>query len=65
LHLRIKKLHRHRSAVRISGLGWGKTDCNEPEVEPCDFVLNRDAGCDGFDWLLFYPDWGRTDCPIP
>jgi hypothetical protein len=29
----------------------------------CECDLNGDGTCDGLDWLMFYPDWGRTDCP--
>ena len=29
----------------------------------CECDLNGDGSCNGQDWLLFYPDWGRTDCP--
>jgi hypothetical protein len=32
-------------------------------AESCECDLNGDGTCDGLDWLLFYPDWGRTDCP--
>ena len=46
------------------GEDWGRTDCNEPEVE-CECDLNDDGSCDMQDWLLFGQDWGRTDCPIP
>jgi hypothetical protein len=28
----------------------------------CECDLNDDGSCNGLDWLLFYPDWGRTDC---
>jgi hypothetical protein len=31
-------------------------------VDPCECDLNNDGSCNGLDWLLFYPDWGRTDC---
>jgi kexin len=31
-------------------------------TEICECDLNQDNSCDGLDWLLFYPDWGRTDC---
>jgi hypothetical protein len=44
---------------------WGRTDCNEPGVAPCECDLNGDGKCDMLDWLLFGEDWGRTDCPIP
>ncbi len=30
----------------------------------CECELNQDGACNGQDWLLFYPDWGRTDCPL-
>jgi hypothetical protein len=42
---------------------WGRTDCNEPGVEPCVCDLNEDGKCDMQDWLLFGQEWGRTDCP--
>jgi hypothetical protein len=32
-------------------------------AESCECDLNSDGTCDGLDWLLFYPEWGRTDCP--
>ena len=35
------------------------------ESVPCECDLNGDGSCDGLDWLLFYPDWGRTDCNDP
>ena len=31
----------------------------------CGDMMGGDGSCDGKDWLLFYPDWGRTDCLIP
>jgi hypothetical protein len=31
----------------------------------CECDLNRDGSCDGRDWLLFFPDWGRKDCRVP
>jgi hypothetical protein len=31
-------------------------------AEECECDLNGDGSCDGSDWLLFYPDWGREDC---
>jgi pimeloyl-ACP methyl ester carboxylesterase len=31
-------------------------------VSACECDLNADGSCDSLDWLLFYPDWGRTDC---
>ena len=31
----------------------------------CECDLNKDGNCNGLDWLLFYPDWGRTDCNDP
>ena len=45
----------------------GKTDSDntlaviEPPP-PCDCDLNSDGSCDESDWLLFFPDWERTDC---
>jgi sugar lactone lactonase YvrE len=33
------------------------------QSEICECDLNGDGSCNGLDWLLFYPDWGRTDCP--
>jgi hypothetical protein len=29
----------------------------------CECDLNVDGSCDGLDWLVFFPDWSRTDCP--
>jgi hypothetical protein len=49
----------------VFGVDWGRTDCNEPGVEPCECDLNGDGNCDMLDWLLFGQDWGRTDCPVP
>jgi hypothetical protein len=46
------------------GEDWGRTDCNDPGVEPCECDLNCDGRCDMQDWLLFGQDWGRTDCPV-
>lgn len=46
----------------IFGQDWGRTDCNDPRVEPCECDLNSDGICDMQDWLLFGQDWGRTDC---
>jgi hypothetical protein len=34
-------------------------------AEPCECDLNRDGACNGEDWLMFYPDWGREDCNDP
>jgi hypothetical protein len=31
-------------------------------VGVCECDLNKDGSCNGLDWLLFYPDWGRFDC---
>jgi hypothetical protein len=31
----------------------------------CECDLNFDGSCNGLDWLIFYPDWGRTDCKDP
>ena len=33
--------------------------------EVCECDLNADGECSGPDWLMFYPDWGRTDCNDP
>ena len=33
--------------------------------EPCGCDLNQDGSCNGQDWLLFYPHWGRTNCNDP
>jgi len=33
-----------------------------PPAPACECDLNEDGSCNGLDWLLFYPDWGRTDC---
>ena len=43
---------------------WGRDDCKAPGAEFCECDLNGDGTCNGSDWLLFYPDWGRTDCPV-
>jgi hypothetical protein len=48
------------SAVVISMLLFLITPRSFAECE-CD--LNGDGSCDGLDWMMFYPDWGRTDCP--
>jgi hypothetical protein len=34
-------------------------------VGVCECDLNKDGSCNGQDWLLFYPDWGREDCNNP
>jgi hypothetical protein len=31
----------------------------------CGCDLNSDGSCDGLDWMLFYPGWGRNDCDDP
>jgi hypothetical protein len=31
-------------------------------IDQCECDLNNDGSCNGLDWLVFYPDWGRTDC---
>jgi hypothetical protein len=31
----------------------------------CACDLNQDGGCNGLDWLLFFPDWNREDCNAP
>jgi hypothetical protein len=49
----------------LFGEDWGRTNCNDPGVDPCECDLNGDGKCDMLDWLLFGEDWGRTDCPIP
>jgi hypothetical protein len=49
----------------LFGQDWGRTDCNDPGVDPCECDLTRDGRCDMQDWLMFGQDWGRTDCPIP
>jgi hypothetical protein len=48
----------------LFGVDWGRTDCNEPGVEPCECDINGDGNCDMLDWLEFGVDWGRTDCPV-
>jgi hypothetical protein len=48
----------------LFGQDWGRTDCNDPGVDPCECDLTRDGRCDMQDWLLFGEDWGRTDCPV-
>jgi alkaline phosphatase len=48
----------------VFGVDWGRTDCNEPDVEPCECDINSDGNCDMLDWLEFGVDWGRTDCPV-
>jgi PKD repeat protein len=44
----------------------GKTDSDSTlaiiQPPPCECDLNNDGSCDVSDWLLFSPDWGRTDC---
>jgi hypothetical protein len=42
------------------GPTWSFTTA--PAGDPCECDLNSDGSCNGKDWLLFYPDWGRTDC---
>jgi len=34
-------------------------------ADACECDLNHDGSCNGQDWLLFYPDWGRADCNEP
>jgi hypothetical protein len=38
---------------------------DEISYHACGCDLNRDGSCDGYDWSLFYPDWGRNDCSEP
>jgi hypothetical protein len=54
--------------------GYGVYESNENNnvlgpvdivVGGCECDLNNDGSCNGLDWLLFYPDWGRTDCNAP
>jgi hypothetical protein len=45
-----------------TALGSATTDSC---AEPCECDLNGDGSCNGPDWLMFYPDWGRTDCNDP
>jgi len=45
----------------LLGEDWGRTDCNDPGVAPCECDLNQDGRCDMLDWLYFTNDWGRTD----
>jgi hypothetical protein len=43
----------------------GNTSIDNVELcffDVCECDLNGDGRCDGRDWLLFFPDWGRTDC---
>ena len=49
----------------LFGQDWGRTDCNEPGVDPCECDLDHEGDCDMADYFLFGQDWGRTDCPIP
>ena len=47
------------------GGGFSYERSKEPKPDPCECDLNNDGTCDGRDWLLFFPDWGRTDCNQP
>jgi hypothetical protein len=49
-------------AGTVYGGVWSRTIIDDIEICECD--LNRDGNCDGLDWLLFYPDWGRTNCNV-
>jgi hypothetical protein len=35
---------------------------DEISVYLCSCDLNNDGICNGLDWLMFFPSWGRTDC---
>jgi hypothetical protein len=37
----------------------------EVPSEACGCDLNNDGTCNMFDWIIFAPDWGRTDCNEP
>jgi hypothetical protein len=45
-------------------ISWRYKDAFGP-YNVCECDLNTDGKCNGLDWLLFYPDWGRTDCNEP
>jgi hypothetical protein len=47
----------------LFGQDWGRTDCNDPGVDPCECDLNGDGRCDMQDWLLFGRQWGWSICP--
>jgi hypothetical protein len=42
---------------------WYTVELEAAEVCECD--LNTDGTCNMFDWIIFAPDWGRTDCNEP
>ncbi|MCJ7602159.1 MAG: immune inhibitor A, partial [Desulfobulbaceae bacterium] len=48
----------------VFGGDWGRTDCNEVDVEPCECDLNHDGTCNMLDWLRFGECWGESDCLI-
>jgi uncharacterized repeat protein (TIGR01451 family) len=50
----------------VEGNNWETLNNYRTQVAPlCACDLNRDGHCNGLDWLLFYPDWNRTDCNDP
>jgi hypothetical protein len=55
---------RNGDGVQTSWVNLGSAT-TQSCADPCECDLNNDGSCDGRDWLLFYPDWGRTDCNDP
>jgi hypothetical protein len=60
------------SKVASANISFTDTELEPHEVplaglvtEVCECNLNDDNDCNGIDWLLFYPDWGRNDCNDP
>lgn len=48
----------------VFGSDWGRTDCNEVDVQPCECDHNHDGSCNMLDWLRFGENWGQSDCLI-
>jgi hypothetical protein len=43
----------------------GITQFGSVRFPACACDLNNDHTCNMFDWIIFAPDWGRTDCNEP
>jgi hypothetical protein len=52
----------HNSNIESSDPLWVVSQAPIDDCAICECDLNNDGSCNGLDWLLFYPDWGRIDC---
>lgn len=51
------------SDLAVFAAGFGRTNCDKPDVLPCKGDFDIDGDVDGSDLAIFAADFGRTNCP--